>query len=122
MANNKGGELAIEAIPTVGINYPTVIRKDSSRNAVDLTGASIKIHLANDQSQIRNYDFYSQDVKSYDCPITDAANGTFSIQVPPSYFDGKWGTEMTYSVTVLDANESQPKGLLYGIVNVQEAY
>ena len=126
--NNKGGAVTLEAIPTVGIYIPGPnVIKDEAGDPVDITGAEIKIHLADNAGAMTGYAASGYQgtcpgVTSFSCTITDAANGEFSIAVPASHFTRKWGGQMTHSLTIQYAGSSSPEGLMYGAVNVQEAF
>jgi hypothetical protein len=112
--NNAGGEGFIKVVPTAGINIPGAVVKDTAGVARDLTNAVIKLHLSDGD----NYSDRSQNsTTTYTQTITDAANGVFTLAAPASYFENKWGEEVTFSLTLED-NGGSPEAMAYGTVQI----
>ena len=109
--DNRGVECPLHALPNIGIYEagPHVI-KDANGTAIDITGATITFTVIDGEG---NRD-ESPTISTYTMTITDAANGEFKIEVPPSEFTNDWGKQMAYSLAIRYSGDSYDTPLIYG--------
>ena len=110
--DQRGAQLQIFAHPSTGLRLSLVF-KDSGGSAIDITGQSVSITLANGDDE-------SPVINEYQGTITDAANGAATITVAGSYFAKMYGEEVAYSVKRTDsAGIDIPE--FWGLVTLSEA-
>lgn len=118
-SNLTGGTLDLEAAQPFGINQQFAA-KNSNGVAEDITGYTYTITLAEGGVEPGYQEDTNVETTEYTATIDDAVNGLFTIKVPPSYFSGKWGGEVSYFVHRTDGSGNIiPQ--FSGVINIASA-